>query len=42
MADPLPGAPLSPTERLKAVEAEVRDLKTRVEVLERLASDRYP
>ena len=33
---------MSPTDRIKALEAEVRDLKTRVEVLERLTSDRYP
>ncbi len=42
MANPTSDVPMSPTDRIKALEAEVRNLKTRVEVLERLASDRYP
>ena len=42
MADTPSGIEADPNKRILALETKVRDLETRIEVLERLAYDRHP
>jgi uncharacterized protein YceH (UPF0502 family) len=42
VANTTAGIEADPDKRIKALETEVRDLKTRVEVLERFLADRWP
>lgn len=42
MADTPSGIEADPNRRIKELETKIRDLETRLEVLERFMGDRYP